>query len=171
MSQQHTPLPSLKDLIDGQRTVMLTTTEADGSLRSRPMTLLEVDAAQCLWFFCEHDPQDAAFVARHARVNVALVNEGQATQVSIAGTGTVGHDLARKQALWTVMARPWFPDGPSSPRLATLCVQPQHIEYWDGPDSSVARALAVAASVAAGQPIGLGEHGHLPVQAGERTVA
>ena len=102
-------------------------------------------------------------------MNLAIQHPAQGNHVSVAGQGTVGHDLDRKRALWSVMARPWFPDGPESPSLATLCVTPQHIEYWDGPDSGFVRALAVAASVAAARPIGLGEHGELPT--GSTAVA
>lgn len=150
---------SLRELLDDQRLAMLTTVEDDGQLRARPMTLLEVDREGRLWFFCDHDPEDRGFAQRHAQVNLAFVAEPQARQVSVSGQGLVSHDLERKRALWTPMARPWFPDGPTTPRLATLCVTPQTVEYWDGPDSRVVRALAMAASVAAGKPVGLGEHG------------
>jgi hypothetical protein len=33
------------------------------------------------------------------------------------------------------------------------------VAYWDSPGSKVVRALAMAASVVAGKPVGLGEHG------------
>jgi hypothetical protein len=65
-------------------------------------------------------------------------------------------DMSRKVALWSTMARPWF-SGSDDPDLTLLCVQPRNAEIWDGPDSSVMRALAMATSVAAGRAIGLGE--------------
>jgi len=86
---------------------------------------------------------------------VAFSDEGKSLYVSIAGLARLVDDSARKQALWSTMARPFF-SGADDPDLTLLQVNPQDVEVWDGPDSSTVRALAMAASVAAGRPIGLG---------------
>lgn len=156
---------SLRDrlaaLIGDQRIVMLTTQLPDGQLESRPMTVLEHDAAGRFWFFCADDRTDASPHRLTGPVNLAFSDEAHSTYVSIAGRAELLHDRSRIEALWTPMARPWFPDGPASPDLALLKVTPEHIGWWDAPDSRVVRALAMAASVAAGRPIGLGDHGEL----------
>lgn len=149
---------TLTEHLHGQRIALMTTVEDDGSLHSRPMTLLEVDADGCCWFFLDHDPQDATTVARHARISLAFADPSRADYLSVSGRGTLVHDRERIHALWTAMAKPWFPDGPDSPRLAALRVAPERAEVWDGPDSKIVRSLALAASVTAGRPIGLGHH-------------
>ena len=63
--------------------------------------------------------------------------------------------------MWTVIAKPWFPDGPDSSNLALLKFIPNSADYWDGPSSKMVRALGMIASVIAGKPVGLGEHGSL----------
>jgi hypothetical protein len=37
-------------------------------------------------------------------------------------------------------------------------LEPIKAEIWDGPDSTVLRMIAMAASVVVGKPLGLGEH-------------
>ena len=47
------PLHSLKLAIEGLHIAMLTTTDADGRLSSKPMYLLEHDAQGQFWFFTQ----------------------------------------------------------------------------------------------------------------------
>lgn len=154
-------LKQLAELIDGQRVAMITTDGGDGQLGSRPMTLLELDPQGRFWFFIEHDPVDGATALRHRQVNLAFNKNSDGTYVSVTGEGQILHDTTRNQALWTAAAKPWFPDGPTSPRLGLLCVQPKRAEYWNAPDSAVVRSLAMAASIVSGKPVGMGEHGVL----------
>jgi hypothetical protein len=56
------------------------------------------------------------------------------------------------------MAKPWFPEGPESPNLALLKIEPEMAEFWDAPNSKMVRMFALAMSVYAGKPVGLGEH-------------
>lgn len=161
-AEQATPaLQQLAELVDGQRVVMIATAAADGRLSTRPMTLLEFDDQGRFWFFCDHDPADHATALRHAQVNLAFSDEGDSTYVSVCGRGALVHDPVRNEQLWTQAAKPWFPDGPTSPRLALLCVTPDQAEYWDAPDSKAVRAIAMIASVLVAKPVGMGEHGVL----------
>lgn len=96
------------------------------------------------------------FAAGDQAINVAFSDEPKSLFVSLAGTARLVDDMSRKVALWSAMARPWF-RGAEDPDLTLLCVQPRSAEIWDGPDSSVMRALAMATSVAAGRPIGMGD--------------
>lgn len=144
----------LVDLVKGQRVAMLCSADNDGALHSRPMTVLKLDADSVFWFFCE----PAAGEPEQRAVNLAFVDEARALQVSVSGQARIVRDRGQIRALWTAMARPWFPDGVDSPNLALLAVTPDHVAYWDGPDSRIVRGMALAASVIAGKPLGLGVH-------------
>jgi general stress protein 26 len=82
--------------------------------------------------------------------------------VSMSGRGELRFDRERAQALWVPAAKPWFPEGPDSPELALLKFSPESADSWDSPHSRALRVLAMAASIAAARPIGLGRHEHLP---------
>ncbi len=162
VEKQNSPeLRSLAERIEGSRTAMLTLCDAQGQLSSQPMTVLEMDGQGCLWILVSNSGQTARMAAEGSgvdTVNLAFSDESSATFTSITARATLSNDRHRKEALWTVMARPWFPQGVDDPDLALLRLEPIKAEIWDGPDSSVLRMVAMAASVAAGKPMGLGDH-------------
>ncbi len=159
-----TDLQTLREAIDDQRVAMLTTIAPDGQLQSKPMTVLEQDADGNFWCLVESPMGTEGAISTPQRANLAFSSDS-ASYVSVACTAQVLHDRARVNQLWTPMAKPWFPDGPDSPDLACLRLVPQRAEVWSGPSNKLTLALAFAASVVAGKPLGLGDHqvlNHLP---------
>jgi general stress protein 26 len=151
------PVRQLADLVGDQRVAMLTARETDDRLQSRPMTPLSLDEAGNFWFFCDDASSLAATVRACPKVNLAFSDEGRATYVSVSGSAVIEHDRERIRDLWTSLARPWFPDGPDSAKLALLRVHCDIIELWNAADSTLIRIFALAASVVTGRPVGLGE--------------
>ena len=153
--QNSTELIELAKRVDGIKIVMMTTLDPQGALVSRPMSPIEMDAKGAIWFFSDLRSEKV----EHLRVvNVAFSDEDNATYVSISGRGEMHAERAHIEKLWTPFARPWFPDGPESTNLALLKFVPQTAEYWDAPNSKMVRMFAMAASIAASKPIGMGEH-------------
>lgn len=138
---------TLAKLIAGQRIAMLSSAAPDGSLDSKPMTLLEFDADGVLWFFCERPAQAAGHEdldRRYQRVNLSFSDEVRSVFVSITGRGELSHDAARIRALWTEQARPYFPEGPESPNLAVLKVTPERSDFWEAPESHLVRGAMLS---------------------------
>lgn len=156
--QTHPQLARLAELVEPIDVAMLTTRARNDELMSRPMTPLEMDEAGQFWFFTTRDSE--VFDGR-GPVGLAFVDPAKSVYVSVAGEAALVEDRERMRALWTAMARPWFPQGPDSPELALLCIRPLSADTWEGPQSKVLRVLAMAASVAAARPIGLGDHDHV----------
>jgi general stress protein 26 len=155
-NQSSDELEQLGKLIEDMKIAMLTRIDIHGALTSRPMTPLEMDGSGALWFFIDQRNTDSGEQG-HA-VNLGFTDHASSTYVSVSGHAEVEHDRARIKRLWTPFAKPWFPDGPDSTDLALLKVTPDSAEYWDGPHSKIVRSFAMAASIAAAKPIGLGEH-------------
>ena len=153
--QSSTELIDLAKRVEGIDVVMMTTLSLDDSLVSRPMSPIEMDATGAIWFFTDLRSEKI----EHLRVvNVAFSDEDNATYVSISGRGEIHAEAAHIKKLWTAFARPWFPDGPESPNIALLKFVPETAEYWDAPNSKMVRMFAMAASIVASTPIGMGEH-------------
>ncbi|MEO5771521.1 MAG: pyridoxamine 5'-phosphate oxidase family protein [Burkholderiaceae bacterium] len=150
----------LAELVEPARVAMLTTLDGQGQLTSKPMSPIELDAQGCIWFFTDIQ---STTLAQLERLNLSFCNVERGDYVSVVGRGELLADRERAKALWTPMARPWFPDGPESPQLRLLKIVPHSVEYWDSPNSKMVRLFAIAASVAAAKPVGLGEHGNLDV--------
>ena len=161
VEQKSPELKALADSIQNYRTAMMTMHDAQGQLSSQPMTVIEMDANGCLWMLISHRGHTARMAPQGRgmdTVNLSFSDESHATFTSITARATLSNDQQRKEDLWSVMARPWFPQGTEDPDLAVLKLEPIKAEKWDGPDSTVIRLLAMAASVVMGKPVGLGEH-------------
>lgn len=148
----------LAELIEDFDIAMLTFIDAQGALISQPMGPIELDAEGNLWFFTDSNSDK---VQHLDELNLAFSGESDGTYVSLSGYGELISDQARKEELWSPFVKPWFPEGPDSPSLALLKFVPHTAEYWDAPHSKVIRLFAMAASIAASRPIGLGDHAHL----------
>jgi general stress protein 26 len=157
IATQATPeLTHVAKLIENIPIAMLTTLDDDGTLSSRPMTTLEMDAQGALWFYTD---VHSSKVDHLPAVNLSFTDRDEGAYVSLSGHGEIDTDRARSQSLWSVFAKPWFPDGPDSSNLALLKFIPDKADYWDAPSSKMVRALGMIASVIAGKPVALGEHG------------
>ena len=153
--QSSIELSDLAKRVDGIQIVMMTTLDSEGALVSRPMSPIEMDSIGAIWFFTDLRSEKV----EHLRVvNVAFSDEDNATYGSISGRGEIHAERAHIEQLWTPFARPWFPEGPESTNLALLKFVPDTAEYWDAPNSKMVRMFAMAASIVAGKPIGIGEH-------------
>jgi general stress protein 26 len=145
-------------LIADTPVAMLTTRNATDALTSRPMAALEMDAQGALWFLTD---LRSGKVEQLDTVNLAFVDIGKSTYVSLTGRGTLDTDRERIKQLWSPMARPWFPEGADSVHLAALKFIPDSADYWDGPSSKMVQIYSIIAAVIAGKPVAMGEHGTL----------
>ena len=157
-TQNSPEMAELCKLIEPIPVAMLGNIDAEGALVSRPMAVLEVDAAGAVWFFVDLRSSRVEFLRV---VNLSFVDAAHGTYVSLSGRGEIRSDHAQIERLWTPLAKPWFPDGPVSRNLALLKFVPHTAEYWDAPNSKMVRLFAMAASVVAGKPIGMGDHATL----------
>ena len=153
--QSTAELTQLCKLIEDLSVAMLTTIDADGALSSRPMTPLEMDGDGAIWFFTD---SRSANSERLTNAHLSFADEARGTYVSLSGRGEIQMDRAHIERLWTPFAKPWFPDGPDSPNLALLKFVPDTAEYWDAPHSKMVRMFAIATSIVAAKPVGMGDH-------------
>jgi general stress protein 26 len=144
------------ELVDAERTAMLTTTAPDGTLMSRPMALQEVEFDGDLWFFAERGSRKVEHVGAHPQVNVT-VGSGS-SWVSLTGDAEVVEDAGRKRELWNGGAEAWFPDGADDDRVVLLAVRGESAEYWDTPGGRVATLLSFAKAKATGRPYSGGDN-------------
>ncbi|MES2547402.1 MAG: pyridoxamine 5'-phosphate oxidase family protein [Pseudomonadota bacterium] len=159
-AQKTQELTQLGELIEEMSVCMLSTIDDESLIISRPMSPQEMCEQGAIWFLTDiHSSK-----VRHLQLmNLAYSNEGQGTYVSISGHGETITDRARIEALWTPFAKPWFPEGVDSANLSALKFVPHIAEYWDAPNSKMVRMFAMAASIAAAKPIGMGEHGNINI--------
>ena len=147
----HEGAAHVKELVEGQRTAMLTTVHRDtGALTSRPMTLQQVDDDGTLWFLAYRDSAAAAEIEANPHVNVAFTEEG--AWVSLAGTATVSQDPAKARELWNEFAKTWFQKDPEDPEVGVIRVDGDTAQYWDSPGKAATVVEMVKARVTGDRP-------------------
>lgn len=156
--QRSPELKRLAERVKDMNVAMLTNLNDEGLLVSRPMAPLQMDVDGAIWFFTDAHSEK---VESPRIFNLSFSDEKSATYVSMSGHGELSRDRERIQALWTPLARPWFPDGPETADLALLKFVPHAADCWNASGGKMVRMLAMAASVATGRPVGLGAHEHL----------
>lgn len=150
-TQETADLNQLASLIDGMSIAMLSGVERDGSLVSRPMTPLEMDADGALWFFTDARSEKTE---RLIPLNLSFSDESHSIYVSISGHGEVVRDREHVKRLWTPYAKPWFLEGPESQHLVLLKFVPHTADYWDAPHSKMLRLVAMNPTSSARSPSG-----------------
>lgn len=146
------------ELIKKIKFTMLTTIEADGSLHSRPMTMLDEDFAEELWFFVGSQSGQVAEITADAQVNLSFADPGSSAYVSLSGTATLVRDWQKAEALWKPTYTTWFPAGLDDPHLALLRVRASQAEYWDAPGAKVLQMFSFVKSKVTGAEPPIGDH-------------
>jgi general stress protein 26 len=146
------------ELIRKVKFTMLTTTEADGSLRSRPMTMLDEDFVDELWFFVGANSGTVAEIKADSQVDLSFADPGANIYVSLSGTASLVRDSQKAKELWNPIYKAWFPDGLDDPNLALLRVRATEAEYWNSPDSKVVQAVGFVKALVTGKQANGGEN-------------
>jgi len=150
----------LWDLIKDIKFGMYTHRHPDGMMHSMPLTTQNkaMDEGNQLYFFVSRTSDAATLIAHDDNVNVSYTNPSDDSYVSVSGKVTILEDMAKKEALWTPMAKAWFPGGPTDPKVALLAVRISHAEYWDVKESKMVQVAKMLTAAVTGTPPDLGEH-------------
>lgn len=151
----------LWELIKDMKFGMCTHRHANGRLHSQPLTTLNksLDEGAKLYFFISRQSEIAQVVQQDDHVNVSYASPSDERYVSVSGEALIVEDVGRKEALWSPMAKAWFPGGPTDPDLALLEVLISHAEYWDVKENKMVQLIKMAKAAVTGKPPQhMGEH-------------
>ena len=136
-------------LVKGIRVAMLTSTDAQGRLVSRPMATQDVDFDGDIWFITERSAEHTRNLQANPRVNVAY--SGSSSWVSVAGTARVVDDPARLRDYWNTFTDAWLEGGPDNPENVLVQVEADTAEYWDSPGSKVTQVVNLVKAKVTGE--------------------
>lgn len=160
MSNSTSDQQTLWELIRDIRFGMLTHRHSSGMLHSFPLTTQNksIDEGAALYFFISRKSELVQSLQQDNNVNVSYTDPGDDRYVSVSGQAIISEDTAKKEALWSVMAKPWFPGGVKDPDLALLEIGIHHAEYWDVKESKMVQLAKMAKAAMTGERPELGEH-------------
>ena len=156
--QNNPELQKVAELIEDIKFAMLTTIDTDGSLCSRPMSTMQMDAESNLWFFTGLSSPKVKEMEDHQQVNLSYARADKQDYVSVSGTTQIVRDKEKMKELWTPWIKPWFPDGLDDPNLVLLKINLTHAEFWDAPGSTIKRVYGLAKALVTGDTDALGEY-------------
>lgn len=160
VQQQHSPdMQKVADLIAEIKFCMMTTEEPDGTLRSRPMSTMQMEADGTLWFFTALSSPKIEEALQNRHVNLSYARPDKQDYVSVSGTAMILRNESKMQQLWTPWIKPWFPQGLADPNLVLMRVTISEAEYWDAPGNPIKRFYGLSKGVVTGKTDSLGEHG------------
>jgi general stress protein 26 len=157
---------TLWDLIKDIKFGMLIHRHRDGSLQGHPLTTQNksLDEGAVLYFFISHKSGMASRLREDGNVNLSYADTSADNYVSVAGTASISDNQAKKEELFTPLAKAWFSGGASDPDLALLEVRISHAEYWNAKDSKLTQLFKMAKSAITGErPQKMTEHKELHV--------
>jgi len=123
------------DLMRSTRIAMLTTSDDQGRLTSRPMATQDVEYDGDVWFITERSANFVSHLSTSPLVNVAYASGS--SWVSLAGTAHLVEDDAKLADLWNTFTDAWMEGGPENPENVLIRVDADTAEYWDSPGSKV----------------------------------
>lgn len=151
------------DIIEKVGVCMLTTQFA-GGLRARPLEARPDRAAGLIFFVTDVHSAKEEEIASAPGVGIVFIDPDDKAYLSITGRASVLRDVEKTKAVWRKTDEVWWPDGPSSPDVSLLRIEPLTAELWDGPASAVVTAFEFARAKLTGAKPKLGENRKVTVK-------
>ena len=157
-NEQSENLQKLIDKVKDIDVAMMTTTESDGSLRSRPMRNMQIKDDGVIWFFTGYESGKSHELENDSHVNLSYAKPGDNLYVSVSGRASLTRDRAKIDELWNPALKAWFPGGKDDPNIGLIKVTIDKAEYWDSPNSAVVHLYGVVKAALTGQPADPGDN-------------
>lgn len=106
-------------------------TDDDGSLRARPMQLVQDNYDGKLWFFTRIDSAKSEEIFNDRDVCINFSDTSSKTFVSMSGRARVTTDKELVNRFWGPTVEPWFPEGKDHPSCGLIEIKITHGEHWD----------------------------------------
>jgi general stress protein 26 len=151
-------------LIEGIQFAMLSTIDENGEIHARPMATQQVEFDGDVYFFTDENTSKVADIRRDSRVNVVYASPEKDCYVSLAGNAEISHDKAKMKELWSPGLKIWFEEGLETPGICLIRVKASGVEYWNGPNNKLMKAVNMARFAITRDSSLLGEHATVDVR-------
>jgi len=147
MSNQE-KINKVAEIVKDIRTCMFTTESKQGDMISRPMSTIDFDEEGNIWFFTDINSDKVDELKEQKNVLLSYAKPSNNTFLSITGNATISDDQSKKEEKFGTISKAWFPEGPTSEKLALIKFTPDSAEYWDSPNSSLVQLFRIGKAIA-----------------------
>ena len=149
----------IHDAVKHIRIAMMTTVDAEGALKSRPMAVQQSEFDGDLWFLTSEASGKADQIEKDAQVNISFADAHANRYLSVSGTADVVHDREKIESFWSPAFEIYFPEGLSDPNLALIRVRVISAAWWDGPSGMIQQFIGFVKAFVRKDPAEMGESG------------
>jgi general stress protein 26 len=146
------------DLVRDIRVAMLVTRDAQGAMSARPMSAVNKEFTDRLWFMTAGDSPKLDEIRAAPMALVAYAEPKNQSYVSVRGRARIVTDKDKVREFWSEAARVWFPKGPDESDIALIEVMVDTAEYWDAPSATMVYAYGYVKARLTGEPPDLGDN-------------
>ena len=154
-------IEKLKSLINGIKVGVFCTELTKMPLQSRPMSVQEVDDEGNLWFISSTNSNKNFEIEKDNHVQLFFSNVSTSQYLSLYGYATIYKDQQKIDELWTPIAKAWFEEGKTDPKVSIIKVTPSDAYYWDTKDGKIVTLLKMASAAVFGNQPDIGVEGKL----------
>ena len=158
-AQTETDQP-LHDLLEPGSTLMVGTTEADGT-QFRPLTVARATGGR-VEILLDTAESWAGALRDGDAVQVTMSDNRTNTWLWFRGTASTLTDSQHIDELWNPMASVYFDDGRNTPGIAVLVIDADEGRYWTTPSGRVGSLISMIKAKVAGADAS-GEHGDIAI--------
>lgn len=133
---------------------MLTTSDAQGRLHSRPMHLQGGVEDGRLYFFAYRRSPKVEELEHDRQVNCAFAEPDDNRYVSIAGTARIRQERDLMERMWNMAQKAWFPQGLDTPGICLIEVEVEDAQYWDAPNQAMVHLWGMVKAAVTGDRVG-----------------
>jgi general stress protein 26 len=153
----------MAELVRQARTCFFCTSNAQGELDARPMSVLQVDEDGNLWFLSANDSLKNQELMDNPAVRLFFQGSPHAEFMHLEGMATVSRDKDRIRDLWKFVLNTWFPEGEDDPHITVIKVMPTFGYYWDNRHGNAVAGIKMLIGATIGKPLDDSVEGRLTV--------
>ncbi len=154
-------IDKLRELTEGKTTMFCTYT-GEYRIQARPMSTNKVDEQGNIWFLSDAQSRQNEQLQAHKYVDLLYANSDQ-SYCTVKGAAEILRDQAIIDELWNPVAKAWFTEGKTDPRISVIRVTPSEAHYWDTKSGKFIAFLKIAAAAITGNHAEEGVEGDLNV--------
>lgn len=151
----------VRAIIKELKVAMLVTADGELSMHARPMHTADVDVDNNIWFMTRESSEKVKEMINDHHVSLTYSCPQSGKYLSVTGTASFNDNQARKDELFNVFGKAWFPKGADDPELLLIKINPERAEYWETSSSKLVQLFRVVKAVATETTYEGGEHGHV----------
>jgi general stress protein 26 len=138
--------------------MLVTHDDLEEKLRGRPMSLVQDEYDNTIYFFTDRTDAKAYEIKRDRDVCLTFEDVDEQTYVSLSGKANLTEDRNLIDRYWNKSVAAWFPKGKDDPSIAMLEIKIESGEHWKADENKLVQLFKIAKANVLSEEPNLGEN-------------